>query len=79
MNATTRAILTIFIILLMFGLSWLSYDHIDNSYLMGEDSDYVEEIEDRVDSLRQVSGELKAENKELLEKLSYLEGKEDEE
>ena len=42
MNDVTRALLVLLFIIVCFGLSYWSYDHIDNSYLMNEPEHVVE-------------------------------------
>jgi hypothetical protein len=53
MNNGTRALVFLLGILILFVLSWLSYDHIDNSYLMNE-PEHVKTLEATVDSLETV-------------------------
>ena len=64
MNDVTRSLMVLLFIIVCFGLSFWSYDHIDNSYMMNE-PEHVVELEATVDSLETRVTNLKEANKLL--------------
>jgi len=78
MNDFTRALMVFFFVILVFGSSYLAYDHIDNSYMMNEPQ-YVIELEAAVDSLTTVTVDLEEKNKALQEEIDDLKPEESEE
>ncbi len=59
MTETSRSVLVLATIVMVFVLSAIGYNHIMDSYIMSEDSSYVERIEDTNDSLKTVVKGLK--------------------
>lgn len=78
MNDVTRALLVLLFIVVCFGLSFLSYDHIDNSYMMNE-PEHVVELEATVDSLETVITNQKEADKLLREEIEDLKSGDSEE
>jgi peptidoglycan hydrolase CwlO-like protein len=66
-----KSLLGIFVILLIFVLGYISYDHIDNSYMLNE-PDYVNELEAANDSLETLVSDLEEQKDELQEELDDL-------
>ncbi len=71
MNDLTRALMVFVFVILVFGSSYLSYDHIDNSYMMNE-PEYLIELEATVDSLTATVKDQKEENKVLQREIDDL-------
>lgn len=71
MNDKLRSILGIFVIVLIFVLSFVAYDHIDSSYLINE-PEYVNELEAANDSLETLILDLEEQKDELTEELDDL-------
>jgi hypothetical protein len=71
MNNTKKSIWGISIIVLIFILSYISYDHIDNSYILNE-PEHVNELEAANDSLETLVSDLEEQKAELEEELSDL-------
>ncbi len=65
MHNTLKSTAGIFFVILFFVLSYISWDHIDNSYMLNE-PDYVNELEAANDSLETLVEKLE-EQKETLE------------
>ncbi len=78
MGNTSKSFLGIFVIILMFVFGYISYNHIDNSYMMNE-PDYVEELEAANDSLETRISDLEEQNDELREELDDLTSESEEE
>jgi hypothetical protein len=78
MNPTLKSFLGIFMIALVFGFGYISYNHIDNSYMMNE-PDHVVELEAANDSLENVISDLEEQNAELTEELDELTSESEEE
>lgn len=77
MNDSTRAIWVLLAIVIIFGLSYWGFHHIDNSYMMNE-PEHVTELEAAVDSLTTVTVDLEKRNKELQEGIDNLKSDDDE-
>ncbi len=78
MNNARKSIWGISIIVLIFILSYISYDHIDNSYILNE-PDYVIELETANDSLETLVSDLEEQKTELQEELDELKPEPEEE
>ena len=72
MNDATRPLIVLLFIIVIFGLGYWSYDHIDNSYMLNE-PEYVIELEATVDSLKTVIVNQKKADKLLREEIKDLE------
>ena len=71
MNANFKSFLGIFVICLVFLFGYISYNHIDNSYMMNE-PDHVNELEAENDSLKTLVSDLEEQKDELQEELDDL-------
>lgn len=78
MGNNFKSFLGIFILCLIFGFGYISYNHIDNSYMMNE-PDHVVELEAANDSLENVISDLEEQNAELTEELDELTSESEEE
>jgi hypothetical protein len=78
MNDVTRALLVLLFIVVCFGLSFWSYDHIDNSYMMNE-PEHVVELEATVDSLTTALDDLEKRHTVLKEECDGIEEAEESE
>jgi hypothetical protein len=72
MNDVTRPLMVLLFIIVCFGISFWSYDHIDNSYMLNE-PEYVIELEATVDSLETVIVNQKEADGLLREEIKDLE------
>ena len=71
MGGKFKSFLGIFVIVLIFILGYISYDHIDNSYMMNEPA-HVDELEAANDSLETLVSDLEEQKAELEEELNDL-------
>jgi hypothetical protein len=78
MNDVTRALLVLLFIIVLFGLSFWAYDHIDNSYMMNE-PEHVVELEAAVDSLTTALDDQKKRHTKLKEECDGIEEAEESE
>jgi len=74
MNDLTRSLLVIFGIIVIFGLSYIAYDHIDNSYILNKPTE-IKELKAENDSLETVVKDLRKERNSLQDKVKKLEEK----
>jgi len=72
MNDTTRALLVILMLIVIFGLSYVAFDHIDNAY-MNNEPQIIKELESANDSLKTLANELKEEKTSLQARVEELE------
>lgn len=73
-----RVFWVLLVLVIIFGLSYWGFHHIDNSYMMNEPK-HVIELEAAVDSLTTVTVNLEERNKELQEGIDNLISGDDEE
>jgi len=62
MKLEMRSILVIIVIVLVFVMSWASFNHIDNSYIMKDDIE-LERLQSENDSLKTVIKDLQPKDK----------------